>query len=62
MRLTAFRTLETFTALRALGPLEALDCFIHSVGFDLGRESSVLLAGDGPHQVTYEAVASLLHI
>ena len=41
------------------GSLEAVDCHIHSVRYDMVLEE-LALSQIGPHQVTYEAVARLL--
>eukprot|EP00984_Skeletonema_dohrnii_P011748 scaffold4717_cov126-Skeletonema_dohrnii-CCMP3373.AAC.1 len=39
------------------GPLKAVDCNIHSVRYDMVLESR---AGQMPHQVTYDLVATPL--
>eukprot|EP00985_Skeletonema_marinoi_P003813 scaffold1663_cov182-Skeletonema_marinoi.AAC.6 len=43
------------------GPLEAVDCDIHSVRYDIMLECCWRLSQIGPHQVTYDAVAWLIH-
>ena len=44
------------------GPLEAVDCSIHSVRYDMVLEWCWRPSQIGPHQVTYEAVATRIHI
>eukprot|EP00984_Skeletonema_dohrnii_P010652 scaffold4172_cov87-Skeletonema_dohrnii-CCMP3373.AAC.1 len=44
------------------GPLKAVDCDIHSVGYDIVLECCSRPSQIGPHQVTYDAVAWLMHI
>ena len=41
-------------------PLEAVDCDINSVGYDMVLECALAAIQIGPHQVTYEAVATLV--
>eukprot|EP00984_Skeletonema_dohrnii_P019902 scaffold9613_cov72-Skeletonema_dohrnii-CCMP3373.AAC.1 len=42
------------------GPLEAVDFYMHSVGYDMLLERVLACAQIGPHKVTYEAVAPLI--
>eukprot|EP00985_Skeletonema_marinoi_P012542 scaffold6066_cov113-Skeletonema_marinoi.AAC.2 len=44
------------------GLLEAVDCYIHIVGYDMVLECCSLPFQIGPHQVTYDALARLRHI
>ena len=44
------------------GPLQAVDCSIHSVRYDMVLECCSRPSQIGPHQVTYEAVAWPIHI
>jgi len=40
-----------------LGPLEAVDCHVHSVRYDMVMEQRWQPSQIGPHQVTYDVVA-----
>eukprot|EP00985_Skeletonema_marinoi_P012908 scaffold6318_cov88-Skeletonema_marinoi.AAC.1 len=42
------------------GPLEAVDCDIHSVRYDMVLECCSRQSKIGPHQVTYDVVATLI--
>ena len=42
------------------GLLEAVDFYMHCVGYDMLLERVLDCAQFGPHQVTYEAVAPLI--
>ena len=42
------------------GYLEAVDCHIHSVRYDMVLESRACGDPDGPHQVTYDVVATAI--
>eukprot|EP00984_Skeletonema_dohrnii_P028862 scaffold19035_cov207-Skeletonema_dohrnii-CCMP3373.AAC.1 len=44
------------------GLLEAVHCCIHSVRYDMVPECCLRPSHIGPHQVTYEAVAWLIHL
>jgi len=44
------------------GSLEAVDCHIHSVRYDMVLESCSRSSKIGPHQVTYDSVARLLSL
>ena len=41
-----------------IGPLEAVECHTHSVRYDMVLESCWQLSRVGPHQVTYDVVAT----
>jgi hypothetical protein len=43
------------------GSQEAVDCHIHSVRYDMVLESRACGDPDGPHQVTYDVVATAIH-